>query len=510
MSNKIQMLLSKTKKNRISTVMFLYASCRSIACRSYTIIKRSYTNLSIQHLSSLLRKNESNPRIIHQLHSHFTTAGLLLLPQEQDSKKLLLFNPLLRCYSLGETPLRAYFLYVQLQQLHFLSDHNNRLPPFDSFTYVFLLKATSNPQLGIGLHGLTLKLGFEVHVYVQTALVGMYLVAGNRVDAYKVFDEMPERSSVTWNVMITGLTNLGEFEKALGLLEKMHNRTVVSWTTLIDGYARVNKPKEAILLFWRMVACDAIKPNEITVLAILPAVWSFGDLRMLGSVHGYVVKTGFVPCDIRVTNSLIYAYAKCGCIQSSLKFFTEVPKDRKNLVSWTTMISAFSMHGMGKEAVSMFKDMERLGLKPNRVTMISVLNACSHGGLAEEEFLAFFNKMVSKYKITPDVKHYGCLVDMLRRKGRLEEAERIALEIPSDQKAVVWRMLLGACSVYDDPEIAERVTKKLMELERSHGGDYVLMSNIFCGTGRFADAQRFRKLMDVRGVAKLPGHSQLT
>ncbi|CAA7037088.1 unnamed protein product [Microthlaspi erraticum] len=101
------------------------------------------------------------------------------------------------------------------------------------------------------------------------------------------------------------------------------------------------------------------------------------------------------------------------------------------------MISAFAMYVMGKEAVSVFKDMERFGLKPNRVTVISVLNACSHGGLAEEEFLEFFNKMVSKYKITPDVKHYGCLVDMLRGKGRLAEAGKIALEIPIDQKAVV-------------------------------------------------------------------------
>ncbi|VVA90588.1 unnamed protein product [Arabis nemorensis] len=499
------------------------------ARRSYTIIKHSsspYSTLvsdgkhcknivSIQYLHSLLRRNESNPRIIHQLHSHFTTSGLLLLHQKQNSGKLFLFNTLLRCYSLGETPLRAYFLYDQLQQLHFLSDHKQRLPPFDSFTYLFLLKASSNPRfrlllLGIGLHGLTLKLGFEFHVYVQTALVGMYLVGGNRVDAYKVFDEMPERNQVTWNVMITGLTNLGEFGKALCFLEKMPNRTVVSWTTVIDGYARVNKPKEAILLFSRMVACDAINPNEITILAILPAVWNLGDQRMCESVHAYVRKRRFVPCDIRVTNSLIDAYAKCGCIKSALKFFMEIPNERKNLVSWTTMISAFAMHGMGKEAVSMFKDMERLGLKPNRVTMISVLNACSHGGLADEEFLEFFNKMVSKYKITPDVKHYGCLVDMLRRKGRLEEAEKIALEIPIDQKVVVWRMLLGACSVYDDPEMAERVTRKLMELEKSHGGDYVLMSNVFCSTGRFTDAQRFRKLMDVRGVAKLPGHSQLT
>lgn len=508
--------------------MFLFSSCRIIALRSYTIIKHScsYSTLvsdgnhrqniiSIQHLHSLLHKNESSPRIIHQLHSHFTTSGLLLLHQKQNSGKLFLFNPLLRCYSLGETPLRAYFLYDQLQQLHFLSDHNQRLPPFDSFTYLFLLKASSNPRfpyllMGIGLHGLTLKLGFAFHVYVQTALVGMYLVAGNMIDAYKVFGEMPERNPVTWNVMITGLTNLGEFGKALCFLEKMPNRTVVSWTTIIDGYARVNNPKEAILLFSRMVACDAIKPNEITILAILPAVWNLGDQRMCESVHAYVGKRGFVPCDIRVTNSLIDAYAKCGCIQNALKFFLEIPNERKNLVTWTTMISAFAMHGMGKEAVSMFKDMERFGLKPNRVTMISVLNACSHGGLAEDEFLEFFAKMVSNYKITPDVKHYGCLVDMLRRKGRLEEAEKIALEIPTDQKAVVWRMLLGACSVYDDPEMAERVTRKLMELERSHGGDYVLMSNIFCGIGRFTDAQRFRKLMDVRGVVKLPGHSELT
>ncbi|KAL1195363.1 Pentatricopeptide repeat-containing protein [Cardamine amara subsp. amara] len=505
--------------------MFLFSSlCRTTANRSLTIkhscsystlLSEGEINISIQHLHSLLRKNISNLRIIHQLHSHFTTCGLLLLDQKQSSEKLFLFNPLLRCYSLSENPLRAYFLYDQLQQLHFLSHHNQRLPPFDSFTYNLLLKASSNPRfpsllLGIGLHGLTLKLGFESHVYVQTPLVGMYLVSGNIIHAYKVFDEMPERNPVTWNEMITGLTNLGEFEKALCFLEKMPNRTVVSWTSIIDGYARVNKPNDAILLFSRMVACDAINPNEITILAILPAVWNLGDQRMCGSVHAYVGKIGFVPCDIRVTNALIDAYAKCGCIQSALRFFIEIPNERKNLVSWTTMISAFAMHGMGKEAVSMFKDMEKFGLNPNRVTMISVLNACSHGGLAEEEFLEFFNKMVSKYKIMPDVKHYGCLIDMLRRKGRLEEAEKIALEIPIEQKAVIWRMLLGACSVYDDAEMAERVTRKLMELERSHGGDYVLMSNIFSGIGRFTDAQRYRKQMDLRGVAKLRGHSQLT
>ncbi|CAA7037089.1 unnamed protein product [Microthlaspi erraticum] len=103
--------------------MFLLASRRPIALRSCTIkhscsystlpsqVKHRENNITIQQLHSLLHKNESNPRIIHQLHSHFTTSGLLLLHPKQNSDTLSLFNPLLRCYSLTETQLRAYFLY---------------------------------------------------------------------------------------------------------------------------------------------------------------------------------------------------------------------------------------------------------------------------------------------------------------------------------------------------------------------------------------------------------------
>ncbi|KAJ6757477.1 hypothetical protein OIU74_026687 [Salix koriyanagi] len=162
----------------------------------------------------------------------------------------------------------------------------------------------------------------------------MYLTSGVLRDAMILFDEMPERNVVTWNVMITGLVKWGELEFASSLFDEMLEKNVVSWTGIIDGL-----------------------------------------------IHGYAEKRGFNAFDIRVANLIINCYSKCGCIASALKFFEDISVERKNLVSWTSIISGFAMHGMWKEAVEYFERMEKAGLKPNRVTFLSVLNACSHGGL---------------------------------------------------------------------------------------------------------------------------------
>lgn len=360
---------------------------------------------------------------------------------------------------------------------------------------------------GIQVHALIFKVGFHFHVYVQTALINMYAACGFLHEALTVFDEMSEKNSVTWNVMITGLTKWGELEFARSLFDQMPNRTVVSWTGIIDVYTRMNKLDEAIALFQRMVVHDGIQPTEITVLAILPAISNLGALEICSSIHAYGEKRGFNTFDIRIANSLVDSYAKCGCISSASRFFEEISTERINLVSWTSIISGFAMHGMGKQAVEHFKMMEKAGLRPNRVTFLSVLNGCSHGGLVEEG-LKFFDKMVGEYEIAPDIKHYGCLIDMLGRTGRLEEAEKVALEIPSEiVNIVVWRTLLGSCSFHGNVEMGERVTRKILEMERGYGGDYVLMSNIFSSVGRFEDAERFRRLLDARNAFKVPGHS---
>ncbi|KDP20280.1 hypothetical protein JCGZ_06866 [Jatropha curcas] len=486
-----------TTKPRTKTTL-LFPSSHYV----FSTFKQEENQEKAKHLRSLLLRNPTIHQITLQVHSQLLTTGLL-------NHSMLLLNTLLRCYSLSDKPQLAFLLYNQLQQLYFHSPSSLN-PPFDSFAYTFLANASTNSSClftGRQFHSLIIKVGFQYHVYVQTALLNLYSASGVLGDAFLVFDEMPERNSVTWNVMITGLVKWGQLEFARSLFDEMPEKNVVSWTGIIDGYVRTNRYSEGLALFQRMIIFEGIKPSEITILAILPAISNMGELKGCRLIHGYGEKSGFVASDIRVTNSIVDTYAKCGCIESASRFFEEILVERRNLVSWTSIISGFAMHGMGKEAVENFERMEKTGLKPNRVTFLSVLNACSHGGLVEEG-LEFFEKMVNEYQVGPDIKHYGCLVDMLGRTGRLEEAEKLALEIPGEiVNAVIWRTLLGACSFHGHMEMGERVTKRIMQMERGYGGDYVLMYNIFASVGRFRDAERLRRLMDQRNALKVPGHS---
>ena len=338
-------------------------------------------------------------------------------------------------------------------------------------------------------------------------MLHVYAVCGALPEAKQVFDEMSERNSVTWNVLISGLVKWGELDLARSLFDEMPMPTVVSWTTIIDGYTRMNQPNQALALFRSMFIDEGINPTEITLLAIFPTISNLGALEICQLVHTYGEKSGLNALDIRIRNSLLDTYAKCGCIESASRVFGEIAAKIRNLVSWTSIISAFAMHGMAKEALANFERMQKELVKPNRITFLSVLNACSHGGLVEEG-LEFFRKMVNEYQISPDVKHYGCLIDMLGRAGRLDEAEKMALEIPNEVvNVVIWRTLLGACSFHGNVEMGARVIRKTLEMERKYGGDYVLLSNIFAGVGRYSDAERVRRLMDERNASKVAGLS---
>ncbi|GAB2267103.1 hypothetical protein Dimus_002088 [Dionaea muscipula] len=453
-----------------------------------------------QHLFSLLSKYSWSPTIIRQFHSLLITTGSLY---QCALSHIKIVNILLKDYSFSESPFGAVSLFK-----HVARNASPCARCFDSFSYLFLLKACDG-FTGFQVHAHVVKVGFGSHVYVQTALMDMYVACGLVVGAKKVFDEMPERNLVTWNAMLTGLVKWGEIEAAQALFGDMPVRNVVSWTGMIDGFTRSRKYHEAFHLFQSMIKEGGTMPNEITCLAIFPAISNLGDLKNCRAIHAYGEKKGFNVGDIRFRNCLIDAYAKCGCVAIASRVFEEVSIDgRKNMVSWTSLISGFAMHGMAKEAVENFERMVvDEGLWPNRVTFLSLLSACSHGGLVEEG-LEFFKKMIQHFQILPDTKHYGCVIDMLARAGRLNEAENMALEIPGEvENAVIWRTLLGACSFHGNVEMAERVTRRIQEIERGYGGDYVLMSNILTGLRKFHDAEKIRTLMDERDVFKIPGRS---
>ncbi|WJZ84632.1 hypothetical protein VitviT2T_004228 [Vitis vinifera] len=190
---------------------------------------------------------------------------------------------------------------------------------FNSFSFSFLLKACAYLQHrkgGLQLHALTLKAGFEFHVYLHTVLLNVYAVCGALLEAKQVLDEMPVRNSVTWNVLITGLAKWGELHLARSLFDEMPMPTVVSWTTIIDGYTRMNQPKQALALFRTMFIDEGIKPTEIALLAIFPAISNLGALELCQLVHMYGEKSGLNASDIRIRNSLLDTYAKCGCMES--------------------------------------------------------------------------------------------------------------------------------------------------------------------------------------------------
>ncbi|XP_077222456.1 pentatricopeptide repeat-containing protein At1g09220, mitochondrial-like [Tasmannia lanceolata] len=445
---------------------------------------------------SLLHEHQSRNQS-KQIHCQLITNGL-----HHDwmcGIEMVIWNALFREYSQGRYPEEALHLCKQMQE------SESSFIPMDSFTFSFLLKACANliePRKGIQIHGHITKVGYESHVYVQTALVNMYLMCRFYSEAERVFNNMPMKNLVTWNVMITGLTKWGEVDLAGSLFERMPYRNIISWTGMIDGYTRINQPREALTLFIQMMA-ENVKPTPITILSIIPAISNLGAFDLALSVHAIGEKSCFNASDIRVTNSLIDMYAKCGCIENAFRVFEEL-SERRNLVSWTSIISALAMHGLAREAIDQFEEMKKVNLRPNQVTFISVLNACSHGGLVEEG-LKFFSDMINEHGIVPGIKQYGCMIDMLGRAGRLEEAERMILEMPMKDNVIVWRTLLGACSFHGNSEMGERVMKKIMEMERGYSGDYVLLSNILAGAGRFDDAERVRRCMDERNVLKIPG-----
>ncbi|CAN6451531.1 unnamed protein product [Victoria cruziana] len=447
-----------------------------------------------QTIFRLLQRNYKGclDGVIKQLHCRLVLEG-------EDAFCFRHWNALLRLYSQGQYPHESFAVFREIRDKGELGD---------SFTYAFLLKACADAHAtdgGIQVHCQTIQLGFESHLYVQTTLVNMYAscgVGGSLYCARQVFDDMSIRSVVTWNALIAGLAKWGDVDAARLLFDEMPDRNVVSWTSMIDGYARRNQLREALFLFRRMLL-QGMKPTEITVLAILPAISGLGALELGRQVHASGKKQGF-SMDVRVSNALLDSYSKCGSIVDALHLFEEITD--KNLVSYTSMISAFAAHGLAERALEQFNDMQQRGVKPNDITFLSVLNACSHGGLVEQG-RHFFASMVYEHGIAPGMKHYSCMIDLLGRAGLLEEAEKLIVDMPFEANAIVWRTLLGACNVHGNVELGRRVLCRILQLEKEYGGDYVLLSNMYSAAGRWDDAWSVRILLDERRAFKMPGRS---
>ncbi|KAL4589720.1 hypothetical protein LXL04_002629 [Taraxacum kok-saghyz] len=360
-----------------------------------------------------------------------------------------------------------------------------------------------------------LTLGKEIHHYVTNqfrfttkignALVDMYCKCGYLNMARQIFDELPNKNVICWTSMVSGYVNSGQLDDARLLFDKSPVKDIVLWTAMINGYVQYNNVDEAMTLFQQMQIYK-INPDKFTVVALLTGCAQIGALEQGKWIHEYM-KEHKIVIDAISGTALIDMYAKCGYIDKSLEVFHGLHD--KDTASWTSIICGLSLNGKSIKALHLFSQMKNLGFRPDDITFIGVLNACSHGGLVEIGW-NHFKSMKSEYQIEPKIEHYGCLIDLLGRAGLLKEAEKIVNEIPRDKDEIlvpVYGALLSACRLYGDVELGECLADRLSEIEGCDSSIYTLLANIYASVGRWEDVKKVRRKMRGNGVRKEPGCS---
>lgn len=316
-------------------------------------------------------------------------------------------------------------------------------------------------------YGIKMKSCIAFYKSVGAALLTTYAKYGRIQDAKNVFKLMDQADVVTWNAMILGFVDLGFEHPALECFSKMQRA--------------------------------GIKNDQTTISTVLPVC----DLKSGKQIHAFIRKSCF-DLVTPVWNALIYMYSKCGCIRSaSLVFSNMITRD---VVSWNSMIGGFRMHGLGQAALELLKEMRKTGLNPDSMTFTSILSACSHSGLVNEG-LEVFHNIMRDYSLTPSMEHYACIVDMLARAGRLQDAVSFIQRMPLEPDKSIWGTLLAASRSHQNVNVAKLAAERLVLLEPEHSGHYVTLSNIFARAGRWDDAVRVRKQMETRGTVKPLGNS---
>ncbi|BAT02318.1 Os07g0578800 [Oryza sativa Japonica Group] len=324
---------------------------------------------------------------------------------------------------------------------------------------------------GMVVHGYAIKNGFDNDVFVGSSLIDMYANCTQMDYSMKVFDSFSDCDAVLWNSMLAGYAQNGSVEEALGIFRRM----------LQAG----------------------VRPVPVTFSSLIPAFGNLSLLRLGKQLHAYLIRARFND-NIFISSSLIDMYCKCGNVDIARRVFNGIQSP--DIVSWTAMIMGYALHGPTTEAFVLFERMELGNVKPNHITFLAVLTACSHAGLVDNGW-KYFNSMSNQYGFVPSLEHCAALADTLGRAGDLDEAYNFISEMKIKPTSSVWSTLLRACRVHKNTVLAEEVAKKIFELEPKSMGSHVILSNMYSASGRWNEAAQLRKSMRIKGMKKEPACS---
>lgn len=396
--------------------------------------------------------------------------------------------------------LQAVLAFQQMHSQGFTPDGTSISSVLPAMGDLELLKS------GIQIHGLVIKTGLGADKCIVSALIDMYSKSRSPLEMQQVFQDLDQVDVGSCNALISGLARNGLVDKALStfrqLLGKGMGLNVVSWTSIIACCSQNGKDMEALDLF-REMQIAGMKPNDITIPCLLPACGNIAALMHGKAAHCFSLRSN-ITAGVYVGSALIDMYANCGKIEEARRCFDMMPA--RNLVCWNAMLGAYSIHGKAKDAIGIFLSMIKSGEKPDSISFTSLLSACSQSGLTEEGQI-FFKSMDREYGVEPKVEHYACIVSLLGRAGKLEEAYSIIKTMPFEPDACVWGALLSSCRLHHNMSLGEVAAGELFKLEPMNPGNYILMSNIYASKGKWKEVDKVRDIMRDKGLRKNPGCS---
>ncbi|KZV48664.1 pentatricopeptide repeat-containing protein-like [Dorcoceras hygrometricum] len=344
----------------------------------------------------------------------------------------------------------------------------------DEFTYpsvINSLASIKDEKNGKSLHALVKKSGFDGYRLVSNALIDMYAKHNDLDYAFKLLNYSVEKDVISWTSVITGCAQNGHHEEGLKLFCQL-----------------------------RMEGMDV---DEVIVSSILSSSAELALLDFGEQVHGNSIKSGQVS-SLLINNSLVSLYANCGCLEDSRKIFDSMKIC--NVITWTALIVGYAQNHRGLESLHIYDEMIASGLKPDYITFVGLLFACSHAGLVERGRY-YFESMQKDYGIRPRLNHYACMIDLLGRSGKTHEAEELLNKMDIKPDAAVWKALLAACRMHKNIDLAKRAATALLELNPRDSVPYVVLSNIYSSTEKWKEAATVRKKMKSKGLRKERGCS---
>lgn len=368
------------------------------------------------------------------------------------------------CEQMGHD-VQAIEAFMQMQQSH--------VSP-NEYTFAAVVSVCSNllrGDWGEQLHGHTLQIGLADSFSVANSIISMYSKCGKLSSASMVFHGMVRKD-------------------------------IVSWSTIIAGYSQGGRGNEAFELLLLMRR-EGPSSNESALASVLSACGNMATLEQGKQLHAHTISIGLEEKSM-IQSALINMYSKGGSIDEASRIFNAAKKD--DIVSWTAMINGYAEHGRSFEAIDLFKCIPNVGLRPDSVTFLGVLSACSHSGLVDLGF-HYFNLMSLDYKICPSKEHYGCMIHLLCRAGRLKDAESMIKSMPHERDDVVWSTLLWACRIHGDVDCGKMAAEQILAVNPDCAGTHITLANIYSSKGRWREAADMRKLMRSKGVVKEPGWS---